>query len=179
MSYESVLKFWFEELTPDAWFKSSLSLDQTITERFSALHQQVAQCECCAWRQQSRGRLAEIVVLDQFSRNLFRDTAKAYAWDSMALALAQEAVALGADKDLNAVERSFIYMPFMHSESAAIHEVAVQLFNQKGLESNLAFEMQHKAIIDQFGRYPHRNAHLGRMSTAEELQFLTQPGSSF
>jgi uncharacterized protein (DUF924 family) len=99
--------------------------------------------------------------------------------DSLALALAQEAVRNGADKELETNERLFMYMPYMHSESAAIHQVAVELFSVPGLESNLEFEYKHKAIIDRFGRYPHRNAILRRTSTAEELQFLTEPGSSF
>ena len=118
-------------------------------------------------------------MLDQFSRNIYRDDARSFASDTLALALAQEAVASGADQSLSAVERSFLYMPYMHSESAAIHIVAMQLFDQPGLESNLEFEKRHKAIIDRFGRYPHRNAVLGRASTPEEVEFLKQPGSSF
>jgi len=97
----------------------------------------------------------------------------------LALALAQEAVAAGADSELNPVERSFLYMPYMHSESIRIHEVAVELFRRNGLAGNLDFELKHKAIIERFGRYPHRNAILGRVSTAEEIEFLKQPGSSF
>jgi uncharacterized protein (DUF924 family) len=123
--------------------------------------------------------LAEIVVLDQFSRNMFRGTRDAFASDVLALALAQEAVACGADHALTPEERVFLYMPFMHSESKAIHEVAERLFREHAPASNHNFELRHKAIIDRFGRYPHRNAALGRETTAEEAIFLTEPGSSF
>ncbi len=123
--------------------------------------------------------MAEIIVLDQFSRNIFRDKPEAFASDALALALAQEAIAAKADEQLKPIERSFLYMPFMHSESLAIHEVAVGLFENNGIASNYDFEIKHKTIIERFGRYPHRNSILGRESTPEEIEFLTQPGSSF
>lgn len=176
---QAVLDFWFETLTPAQWFKKDPEMDRAISARFGVLHAQAGQCECYAWRQTARGRLAEIIVLDQFSRNIYRDDARAFANDALALALAQEAVAAGADADLTPVERSFLYMPYMHSESAAIHALAMQLFDQPGLEKNWDFEVRHKAIIDRFGRYPHRNAVLGRASTQEEVEFLKQPGTSF
>lgn len=117
--------------------------------------------------------------MDQFSRNLYRDQAQAFAQDSMALALAQEAITQQLDAQLSPEQRSFLYMPFMHSESKLIHEFALKLFQKLGNEINLSFEKKHKVIIDQFGRYPHRNAILGRQSTPEELEFLTQPNSHF
>ena len=120
-----------------------------------------------------------MIVLDQFSRNLFRDSPRAFAQDGMALVLAQEAVRFGADAALSAQERVFLYMPYMHSESVTVHEAAVQLFTRNGIQNNLDFELKHKAIIDRFGRFPHRNAVLGRASTAEEIVFLQQPGSAF
>ena len=107
------------------------------------------------------------------------DLSKSYDGLKKAYDFLEEAVANGADQTLSAVERSFLYMPYMHSESAGIHTVALQLFDQAGLENNLDFEKRHKAIIDRFGRYPHRNALLGRPSTPEEIEFLQQPGSSF
>lgn len=122
---------------------------------------------------------AEIIVLDQFSRNIFRHTPQAFAYDSMALVLAQEAIDHGASQSLNAIERSFLYLPFMHSESQRIHQIAEQLFRSNGIDQNYEFELKHKAIIDRFGRYPHRNEILGRTSTAEEIEFLKQPNSSF
>ncbi|MGH8117055.1 MAG: DUF924 family protein, partial [Rhodanobacteraceae bacterium] len=120
-----------------------------------------------------------IIVLDQFSRNLFRDSAQAFAADGMALVLAQEALRAGADHDLTAERRAFLYMPFMHAESRTIHLEAERLFRQPGLERNYEYELKHKAIIDRFGRYPHRNRALGRVSTPEELEFIGQPDSSF
>jgi len=176
---QAILDFWFETLTPAQWFKKDLEMDRTILARFGTVHAHATQCECFAWRQTAQGRLAEIIVLDQFSRNIYRDDARAFANDALALALAQEAVAAGADVELSSQQRVFLYMPYMHSESAAIHEVAMQLFDQPGLEDNFDFEVRHKAIIDRFGRYPHRNALLGRISTDEEIEFLKQPGSSF
>ncbi len=177
---ETVLGFWFSELTPKDWFRKSDELDQTIRQRFGRCHRSVRQGETWQWRATPRGRLAEIIVLDQFSRNIFRDEAAAFAMDSMALALAQEAVARGEDQALpEPMQRAFLYMPYMHSESPLIHEEAVRLFSQPGLEDNLKFEHAHKDIIDRFGRYPHRNAVLGRPSTEEEEAFLKEPGSSF
>lgn len=179
MSYEDVLQFWFVESEPKQWFRKDDEFDALILGRFSAIHNQATHCELYNWREQPRGRLAEIIVLDQFSRNMFRDTPHAFAADNIALALAQEAVTGGIDRTLSTTEKGFLYMPYMHSESLKIHEVAVKLFSQQGLENSLEWEMKHKDIIERFGRYPHRNAILGRKSTEEEHAFLTQPGSSF
>lgn len=176
---EAVLAFWFQELRPAHWFRKDPALDRDITQRFGDLHARAVTCECFEWRASPRGRLAEIIVLDQFSRNIYRYDARAFASDAQALVLAQEAVAKGADQSLSVVERSFLYMPYMHSESLVIHRHAVQLFGQPGLERNLNSEKRHKAIIERFGRYPHRNAVLGRASSQAEVDFLNQPGSSF
>jgi uncharacterized protein (DUF924 family) len=110
---------------------------------------------------------------------MFRDSARAFSCDALALALSQEAIACGADRVLTPGQRSFLYMPFMHSESLPIHEIAVKLFRKNGIRNNLDFELRHKEIIERFGRYPHRNKVLGRQSTTEELEFLAGPGSSF
>ncbi|MEN0035460.1 MAG: DUF924 family protein [Cellvibrio sp.] len=177
--YNDILHFWFDELTPAQWYKKDDALDAEIKRRFSGVHAQAASCELFDWRMAAKGRLAEIIILDQFSRNIFRDTPQAFMNDPLALALAQEALAVGADKAMSPIERSFLYLPFMHSESAEIHQVAVGLYRELGLAENLDFEIKHKNIIDRFGRYPHRNAILGRESTPEELEFLQQPGSSF
>jgi uncharacterized protein (DUF924 family) len=176
---ESILAFWFEELTPKQWWVAADDLDRQIKSRFGALHAAAECCELYAWRESAAGRLAEIIVLDQFSRNIHRNRPQAFANDALALALAQTAVAAQADQALDAQRRAFLYMPYMHSESMAIHRVAVALFSAQGMENNLDFELRHKAIIDRFGRYPHRNAILGRTSTAEEIEFLKTPGSSF
>lgn len=177
--YQQVLEFWFKELQPKDWFVTNADIDQLITNRFSELLEQASKCELSGWRTTPHGRLAEVIVLDQFSRNIYRNTAKAFSQDPLALALAQEAIASGAEQSLSTVEKSFLFMPFMHSESPIIHEKAELLFKQPGMENNYDFELKHKVIIDRFGRYPHRNQLLGRESTAEEIEFLKQPGSSF
>lgn len=179
MKPEDILHFWFEETRPEQRFKKDAAFDALIRERFTETWHAAAQAELYAWRATPEGRLAEIIVLDQFSRNLFRDDPRAFACDGMALALAQEAVRAGADRDMPAERRAFLYMPYMHSESSAVHVLAERLFDQPGLEANLKYELKHKAIVDRFGRYPHRNAVLGRESTPEELRFLAEPGSSF
>jgi uncharacterized protein (DUF924 family) len=175
-----VLTFWFQEITPQQWWKVDPAFDAALRQRFGPLHALAAACELCDWRGTPQGRLAEIIVLDQFSRNLFRGTPGAFAQDPLALALAQEAVAGGHDAALTQpIERTFLYMPYMHSESARVHVQAEQLFRLNGLPDNHDFELRHQAIIERFGRYPHRNAILGRTSTPEEVEFLKQPGSSF
>jgi uncharacterized protein (DUF924 family) len=176
---ENVLRFWFAETLPAQWWKVDPAFDSIIAEQFSDVHAAAVAGELYAWRSQPRGRLAEVLVLDQFSRNLFRGQSRAFAADPLALVLAQEAVAAGHDGALTADERIFLYMPYMHSESRLIHTEAERLFSALGRPDNLHFEQRHKAIIDRFGRYPHRNVALGRTSSAEELEFLKQPGSSF
>lgn len=175
----TVIEFWFGELEPKQWFAKDPILDLMIEAKFALLVEQARVGELFAWRAHPQGRLAEIILIDQFSRNIFRDQPAAFSADPVALVLAQEAIAIGADQVLPPKKRAFLYMPFMHSESALIHAQAVELFDQPGLEYNLEFERQHKAIIDRFGRYPHRNKILGRPSSPEELEFLTQAGSSF
>ncbi len=179
MTAQEIIRFWFEELTPQDHWKKDPQFDRQLAERFGALHRAASAGELYGWRISPRGRLAEIIVLDQFSRNIYRDQPASFAQDSLALCLAQEAISAGAAEALSPTERTFLYMPFMHSESALIHEQAMRLFAEPGLEDNFEFEKRHKAIIDRFGRYPHRNLILGRPSTAEEQAFLKQPGSSF
>lgn len=180
MNKNEVLDFWFATLEPKQWFIKDLSLDETIKEKFSDVYQQAAKGELWQWRSSAEGSLAEVIILDQFSRNIYRDEAQSFATDPMALILAQTAVANGFDLRLaTTAQRAFLYMPYMHSESLIIHEQAMELFNQPGMEHNYDYELKHKVIIDRFGRYPHRNAILGRVSTKEEVAFLQEPGSSF
>ena len=183
MQAQNILHFWFDELTDKQHFAKDAALDELIRSRFGDTLEAAARCELFGWRATPEGRLAEIIVLDQFSRNVYRDTPRAFAQDGLALALAQTLVqglaAQGHDRSLGTAQRRFAYMPYMHSESALIHTEAVQLFDQPGLENNLDFELRHQAIIARFGRYPHRNAILGRASTVEETAFLNEPGSSF
>lgn len=177
--HKEILGFWFEEIQPAQWWAKDDAFDQSIRARFAEVHARAMRCELFEWRAEARGRLAEIIVLDQFSRNMFRGSPLAFAGDPLALALAQEAVAARADAALSPAERSFLYLPFMHSESPAIHVVAMDLYRKNGIQSNLDYEIRHKQIIERFGRYPHRNGVLGRKSTEEEIEFLKQPGSGF
>ncbi|AYO56057.1 DUF924 family protein [Acinetobacter wuhouensis] len=179
MNYQTVLDFWFSAETQPYWFAKSDAFDQQLRNQFLDTLEQARQAELWSWRENAEGRLAEIIVLDQFSRNLYRDYPASFAQDPMALALAQETIQLGLDQNLRPEQRSFLYMPFMHSESKIIHEQALKLFEGLGNPVNLDFEKKHKIIIDRFGRYPHRNEILGRESTVEEIEFLTQPNSSF
>lgn len=179
MDYKNVIDFWFHEIDPSFWFKKDDNFDDRIRNNFLQIYEDVLNGRTKDWRRSAEGRLAEIIVLDQFSRNMFRGSAKAFQADALALNLAQQAVEAGDDMSLPVQQRSFIYMPYMHSENRAAHEIAVKLFSQPGLENNLKFELLHKKIIDRFGRYPHRNEVLGRISSNEEIEFLKTNGSSF
>ena len=179
MKYQEVIKFWFEEIEPkQIWIKDP-EFDQLIIDRFSEVYEKATRCELFEWRAHPEGRLAEIIVLDQFSRNMFRESAKAFTFDSLALSLAQQALALGIDKHIEKPRRGFMYLPYMHSESREIHNEALKIYQSHGVQGSLDFEIKHKNIIDQFGRYPHRNKVLGRISTHEEINFLNQPNSGF
>ena len=179
MTALEVLRFWFEEIEPKQRFKKDSKFDALIRDRFGSTHELAKQGLLYTWREEPLDALAEVIDLDQFSRNMFRDSAEAFAYDSLALILAQEAIRRKLDKELEIGHKAFLYMPFMHSESREIHEIALYLFDQPSLEDNFNFELKHKEIIDRFGRYPHRNALLGRKSSAEEIEFLAQPGSGF
>lgn len=177
MKAKDVLAFWFEETKPEQWFKKDSQFDQLIKHKFSETLEAARKGELYEWREYAPGRLAEIIVLDQFSRNIYRNTKDAFASDSLALVLAQEMVSLKLDKEISLNRRSFVYMPYMHSESKIIHEVAVNLFDQEGLEDNYKYELAHKDIIDRFGRFPSRNVALERSSTPDEVEFLkVHPG---
>ena len=160
--YQNIIEFWFKEIEKPQWWKKDESFDALIKSRFLDIHIKATKCELFSWRKSSLGMLAEIIVLDQFSRNMFRNEPESFAYDSIALALAQSAIAGEHDLVLNAEQRSFLYMPFMHSESLLIHEEAVRLFTRLGVSSSLEYENKHKEIIHKFGRYPHRNDMLGR-----------------
>lgn len=177
--HEQVLQFWFHEISPAQWWQADPVFDDQIRERFGKLLIQAAHGELYTWRTTASGRLAEIIVLDQFSRNIYRHTPQAFVQDGMALVLAQEAIAAGALRELAPIQRAFLLLPYMHSESPMIHVQAEKLYREFAPAENYDFELKHKTIIDRFGRYPHRNAVLGRISTLEEVEFLKQPGSGF
>lgn len=179
MEWKKVYNFWFQELQASDWFTKSDDLDKRIKDNFLSLWESAVNCELYDWRYDVRGRLSEIILIDQFSRNMFRNSPKSFQYDALALVLSQETIQQELDQQLKPIEKSFLYMPFMHSESISIHKKAVELFSQEGLENNLDYEIRHKEIIERFGRYPHRNDILGRQSTEEEIEFLKQPNSSF
>lgn len=172
MTPQDIQRFWFKEHGPDDWFKKDEAFDSLIRERFLDTYYAVASGATASWRVTPEGRLAEILVLDQFARNMFRGAALAFTEDGRALRLAQEAVAAGDDQRVPALERQFFYMPYMHSEHMAVHEEALPLFQALGNESLLGYEYRHREIIARFNRYPHRNEALGRSSTPEEEDFI-------
>lgn len=176
---QSVLEFWFSKDAQPVWFAKSFEFDQKISQQFGKVLESATAGECADWRCDILGRLAEIIVLDQFSRNIHRDTPKAFENDGMALVLSQEAIVLPEFESLTSDERKFMLMPYMHSESKLIHKKAMTLFEQFTDATTVAYERRHKEIIDEFGRYPHRNAILGRVSTTQEQAFLKKPNSSF
>lgn len=169
-----VLSFWFSDQSRPRWFATDPSFDLAVSARYGALLQAARRGELFQWRETARGRLAEIIVLDQFSRNIHRGSAAAFESDAQALVLAQEAVRDATRFELAPDEKAFLYMPFMHSESPVIHEEALKLFSEPGLETQLPYEAEHRRVIQRFGRFPHRNAILGRASTVEEELYLTQ-----
>jgi len=170
------MDFWFKECTPEQWFKKDEAFDEKIRTRFLDTYRRVVAGKTAHWRADPEGRLAEVIVLDQFVRNMFRNTPQAFASDPLALTLAEEAVRTGDDQKLPQNKRYFFYMPYMHSESKEVHKEALKLF-QSLSEGEAKYEIMHKEIIDTFGRYPHRNQILGRISTPEELEFIkTHPG---
>jgi uncharacterized protein (DUF924 family) len=186
---EEILEFWFGRpgtaeygSTRNVWFRKDVAFDAAIRERFGAAIETALSGGFTDWTS-PRGMLARILLLDQFTRNAFRDTPRAFAGDSLALTLAGEAIARGDDDRRIAVERWFMYMPFVHAESAPAQERAVELFrklrDQAGLADPLQWAERHAAVVQRFGRFPHRNAILGRESTAEEVAFLAAPGSRF
>jgi uncharacterized protein (DUF924 family) len=180
IDHPEIIDFWFSEPVRRKWWAKDEAFDAEVQRRFATVHALARAEKLARWRAAPEGRLAEIIVLDQFSRNMFRHSHEAFAQDELARHLCREAVACGADLQLTPKERSFLYMPLMHSEALVDHEESMRLYaSHPDLAFNLDFAGKHKAIIDRFGRYPHRNTLLGRESTAEELRFLQQPGSSF
>ena len=173
---EDVLAFWFAD--PARWWKKDPAFDAQVRERFLALHEAIERGEYEDWLATPRGALAYVVVLDQFSRNMFRGTGRSFASDARARAAARGAVDRGDDRALSVDERSFLYMPFMHSEDLSDQDRSCALFAASRPDQARYAEM-HRDIVRRFGRFPHRNALLGRASTSEEEEFLKQPGSSF
>lgn len=195
---ETILQFWFGTAEDDLevakqcskkWWKKNPQVDAEIHERFAGTVDAAASGQFDEWLSDARGRLAMIILADQFSRNMYRDTPRAFAYDSLALSWAKEGIALGADEALRPIERIFFYMPLEHSESIEDQEQAVSLTTNLAatvspekrelFEGFIGFAKRHRDIVQRFGRFPHRNAILGRDSSVQEAEFLKQPGSSF
>ena len=177
-----VLAFWFGEPGSPTyghyqpfWFQSSPEIDQKIRDQFEELHQQAIRGELAVLQQTPEGSLALILLLDQVTRNMYRGTPQAFAADVQALAIAKEALAHGFDKNLMSIKKMFFYLPFEHSEHLEDQETSVALFEALGDSEVLAYAVQHRDLIVQFGRFPHRNAILGRQSTPAEMAFLETP----
>jgi uncharacterized protein (DUF924 family) len=169
-----ILDFWFAELTPRQWFAGGTALDEAIRARFGGLVEKALQGDLDGWAAAPRGRLALILVLDQFPRHVWRGAPRAFAGDARARALSLEGIAEGLDARLTADERHFLYMPLVHAEDAALQALAVEKFAALRDEAarTLALARRYRATIERFGRFPHRNAALGRTSSAEERAFL-------
>ncbi|WP_377289542.1 DUF924 family protein [Rhizobium sp. SG2393] len=176
---EEILSFWFEELTPENWFNPTPSLDAQCERRFAPTHLHLARGVPDSWRSTPERRLAAIILLDQLPRNIYRGTALAFATDGLALAQAREAVATGDDQKVSADRRIFFYLPFEHSEDLQDQETAVALFTTLGHPLYLDYAIRHAEVIRSFGRFPHRNAMLGRASSEAEAAYLAQPGAGF
>jgi len=175
----AVLRFWFEELNHEQRFKADPALDERMRARFLALHDRISATPDESLLTDARTALAACIVLDQFSRNMFRGTPRAFASDTKALAIANSTIAKGYIASLSKEERLFIYLPFEHSEDRAVQVRCVELMSSMGDAELTRYAQAHHDIIQRFGRFPHRNAILGRTSTAEEAEFLKQPNSSF
>ena len=176
---DDVLSFWFSESVKPFWFKKDPKFDWEINQRFINTYQLAKTGALVEWRKNPEDILALIIVLDQFPRNMFRNTPQAFATDAQAVKLTKEALEQNFQQELSPQQQVFLYMPLMHSERQADQSKCVELFTNLGKEDNLRFAIKHQEIINRFGRFPHRNEILGRESTSEEQKFLNQPGSSF
>ena len=188
---QAVLDFWFAApgdpehgAVRDLWFRKRDETDRQINEHFGSLIEQALRGELETWAAKPPGALAQIVLLDQFTRNGFRETPRAFAGDKRALAAAMAMVGSRQDETLLPVQRVFVYLPFEHAEGIGMQEEALRLFTRvvteaPELQSMLDYAQRHHDVVQRFGRFPHRNAILGRQSTAEEVEFLQQPGSRF
>jgi uncharacterized protein (DUF924 family) len=174
-----LLAYWFEDLTPKQWFTADDAVDATLHERFGDLPDAGLDGRLEGWTATADGALALVLVLDQLPRNLYRGTARAFAYDAKARDVARQAVGLGFDHAVAAERRVFFYLPFEHSEALADQDWSVALMTPLGNDVYTDYALRHRDVISRFGRFPHRNAALGRISTAEEKAYLAQPGAGF
>ncbi|WP_078117762.1 DUF924 family protein [Thiosocius teredinicola] len=167
-----VIDFWFAPTIRKAWFRSTPEIDQEIRQRFEQIWQAAGQGRCSDWLNDANGCLAFVIVCDQFPLNMYRGTAKSFSTETLAVAASRRAVDTGLDQALPDEHKAFLYMPLMHSERIEHQQRAVELFDAAGLSDNLRFAKHHRELIERFGRFPHRNAILGRRSTPEERAYL-------
>lgn len=167
-----ILDFWYAEAMRSKWFASTPQLDATIKEKYARVWEAAIRGELDTWLDTPEGCLALAIILDQFPLNMFRATAKSFSSEHQAIAVAKYAIGQGYDQMIERAQVAFLYMPLMHSENLADQDLCVRLFAAAGLENNLRFAQHHRKIVRRFGRFPHRNAILGRPSTAEELDYL-------
>ena len=172
-----ILEFWYSEPMCSHWFRSTPALDEEIRERFEPVWVQASGGELEAWGESPEGCLALAIVLDQFPLNMYRGQARSFATEAQAVDVTLHAIRRGLDLQLQTGRRAFLYMPLMHSEDLSLQDSAVRLFELAGLESNARFARHHRELIRRFGRFPHRNAILGRQSTADERQYLASKGA--
>ena len=176
---QEVLGFWFDLLMPEQWFRGSPSTDEEIRALFGPLRDHVLASGAEGWRDDPETMLAAIILLDQFSRNIHRGTAQAFAADPLALSLTREAIGKGWDAGMPKERRQFLYMPLMHAEDHDLQALCIAKFTELGDPHPLDFARQHADVISRFGRFPSRNAVLGRESTPEERDYLSQPGAGW
>jgi uncharacterized protein (DUF924 family) len=169
---QKIIDFWFADDSRKLWFNSTAEFDRLLCERFEDTLKQADRAELDDWMESAEGCLALVIVLDQFPLNMFRGSAQSFATEARSRDVARVAIANGFDKALAAEQQAFLYMPFMHSEAIADQEQALELFAKPGMESNLRFSRHHHTIVETYGRFPHRNAVLGRTSTAAEIEYL-------
>lgn len=167
-----IIDFWFSDRVRKLWFNATPEFDQELRERFLSTWEQASRGELDDWKQSAEGCLALVIVLDQFPLNMFRGEARSFATEALSREVARDAIDQEFDRMLEVEQRAFLYMPFMHSEDLADQQLASTLFDQDGLESNYRFARHHRGIIEKFGRFPHRNAILGRPSSVEEIEYL-------
>ncbi|MBP6583263.1 MAG: DUF924 domain-containing protein [Chromatiaceae bacterium] len=170
-----VVTFWFSASVRPLWFAATAAFDQALRGRFLTTYRAAAAGERADWEITPEGALALVIVLDQFPLNMFRGRPEAFATEAAARGVAERAIARGLDQALSSEQQVFLFMPFMHSEALADQERSVHLFQQPGLEQSLGFARHHRGLIQRFGRFPHRNAILGRANTAEEVAYLASP----
>jgi uncharacterized protein (DUF924 family) len=176
---QEVVGFWCETLTSKDWWQSTPALDAKVEEMFSATHLALSREVTAEWRQTPEARLAALIVLDQFPRNMYRASPLAFATDWIARREARLALEAGADRHVAYARRHFFYMPFEHSEDLADQDLSVRLFEALEDEMYLDYAVRHRDVIARYGRFPHRNAFLGRVSTPEEEAYLAEPGAGF